>query len=233
MALASFTTGSNAYNAAYDDAMNRITGLLPDQRQLAFQAITWITLAKRPLKTVELQHALGVEPDEPVFDEENLTDLQSVISTCCGLVTVDERTQIIRLVHYTTQEYFERTQSIWFPDGESDITNVCITYLSFEVFKVGRCWGHVEFEDRLSSYPLYDYASHYWGEHARSTTNYRYRGTFLENQSQVEAAAQGLYARRTLLGGSGYSRSMRRHMTGLHLVAFFGLNEAAPFFFRL
>jgi hypothetical protein len=32
-----------------------------------------------------------------------------------GLVTVDKQSNIIRLVHYTAQEYFERNQSTWFP----------------------------------------------------------------------------------------------------------------------
>lgn len=210
--------------------MNRISSLLPDQKQLAFQALSWITCAKRPLKTVELQHALAVEPDEREFDEDNLPDLQDVVSSCCGLVTVNEQTQVIRLVHYTTQEYFERTQRIWFPDGQSDILHVCMTYLSYKVFNTGRCFGTLEFKDRLSSYPLYDYASHYWGQHARSITSFQYRNTFLETQPQVDAAAEVLLARGTMVGGFGYSRSMRRYVTGLHLVAFFGLNEAVPFF---
>ena len=39
-----------------------------------------------------------------------------MVSVCAGLVTVDEESDIIRLVHYTTQEFFERTQNIWFPN---------------------------------------------------------------------------------------------------------------------
>jgi hypothetical protein len=34
-----------------------------------------------------------------------------MVSVCAGLVTIDEESNIIRLVHHTTQEYFERSQN--------------------------------------------------------------------------------------------------------------------------
>ena len=46
----------------------------------------------------------------PKLDEENLPEIEDMVSVCAGLVTIDEESNIIRLVHYTTQEYFERTQ---------------------------------------------------------------------------------------------------------------------------
>jgi hypothetical protein len=66
----------------------------------------WITCAKRSLTTAELQHALAVEIGEPKLDEDNLLEIEDMVSMCAGLVTVDEESKIIRLVHYTTQEYF-------------------------------------------------------------------------------------------------------------------------------
>jgi hypothetical protein len=63
----------------------------------------------------ELQHALAVEVGEAELDEENLPEIEDIVSVCAGLVTIDEESGIIRLVHYTTQEYFERTQRQWFP----------------------------------------------------------------------------------------------------------------------
>lgn len=72
-----------------------------------------------------------------------------MVSACAGLVTSDEESRIIRLVHYTTQEYFERTQTSWFPNAQDDITKVCITYLSFNIYKRGFCQAGIEFEERL------------------------------------------------------------------------------------
>ena len=129
--------------------MERIEGQVTDQEELAKQVLSWITCAKRPLTTSELQHALAVEVGESELDEENLPEIEDMVSVCAGLVTVDEESDIIRLVHYTTQEYFERTQRHWFPNAETDITTICVTYLSFDVFESGFCQTDDEFEERL------------------------------------------------------------------------------------
>lgn len=70
---------------------------------MAMQVLAGITYAKRPLTTIELQAALAVEIGEPEFDPETMPDLADMVSVCAGLVTVDEESDIIRLVHYTTQ----------------------------------------------------------------------------------------------------------------------------------
>ena len=118
-ALAKLPIGSEAYDLAYKDAMDRIEGQVSGQEKLAKEVLSWITCAKRPLITSELQHALAVEVGKPELDEENLSKIEYMVSICAGLVTVDEDSNIIRLVHYTTQEYFERTQTVWFPDADS------------------------------------------------------------------------------------------------------------------
>ena len=119
--------------------MERIRGQVKDQEELAKQVLSWITCAKRPLTTSELQHALAVEVGESALDEENLPQIEDMVSVCAGLVAVDKESNIIRLAHYTTQEYFERTHNQWFPNAETDITQICITYLSFSAFESGFC----------------------------------------------------------------------------------------------
>ncbi|RYP38444.1 hypothetical protein DL767_002560 [Monosporascus sp. MG133] len=79
-ALQNLVTGSNAYDTAYNGVMERIEGQLPDQRERAKQVLSWITFAKRPLTKWELQHALAVEIDEPELDEENLPQIEDMIS---------------------------------------------------------------------------------------------------------------------------------------------------------
>jgi hypothetical protein len=130
--------------------MKRIESQIADSEDLAKQVLAWITCAKRPLTTVELRYALAVEIGETELDEENLPETEDMVSVCAGLVTVDEEIDIIRLVHYTTQEYFERTQRFWFPNIQKDIARICITYLSFDTFKAGFCRTDKEFETRYS-----------------------------------------------------------------------------------
>ncbi|KFZ20700.1 hypothetical protein V502_03054, partial [Pseudogymnoascus sp. VKM F-4520 (FW-2644)] len=226
-ALKDLSTGNDAYDDAYNDAMKRIEGQLDGDEKLAKQVLSWITCAKRPLTTSELEHALAVELGESQFDEENLSPIEDMVSVCAGLVTVDEESAIIRLVHYTTQEYFERTQKLWFPDAENYITKICVTYISFKDFEIGICQDDEELEERLQSNPLYDYASHNWGLHARKGfTLIPETINFLQTKAQVEASSQALFAQKLHSGDIGYSQRFARQMTGLHLAAYFGLKDA-------
>ncbi|KAH7370405.1 ankyrin repeat protein, partial [Rhexocercosporidium sp. MPI-PUGE-AT-0058] len=149
IALKNLVRGSEAYDHAYEDAMERINGQIKDQEELAQQALSWITCAKRPLATSELQYALAIEIGESQLDKENLPEVEDIVFICAGLITVDVESGIIRLVYYTTQEYFERTQRRWFPKAESEITIACVIYLSFDTFKSGFCQSDKEFEQRL------------------------------------------------------------------------------------
>jgi hypothetical protein len=228
IALKNLVTGSAAYDHAYKDAMERINGQIEDQEELAKQVLSWITCAKRPLTTTELQHALGVEVGECKLDELNFSEIEDIVSVCAGLVTIDEESGIIRLVHYTAQEYFERTQRQWFPNAETDITTICVTYLSFSAFESGFCQTDTEFIERFQSYPLYNYAAHNWGHHARvALTLSNGIIDFLESKAKVEASSQAMRALTSYSSYFTYSRVEPRHMTGLHLAAYFGLEKAA------
>ena len=208
--------------------MERVSGQIKDQEELAKQVLSWIIYAKRPLVLTELQHALGVEVGESKLDELNFSEIEDIVSVCAGLVTIDEESGIIRLVHYTTQEYFERTQSQWFPNAQTNITTICVSYLSFNEFESGICQNDEEFKQRLQSNTLYDYAAHNWGHHAReASTSCQGVIEFLQKQAHVEASSQGLLAVKRWSGHTGYSLEIPKQMTGLHLAAYFGVHEAA------
>jgi hypothetical protein len=137
----------------------RIEAQQADQEELAKQVLSWITCAKRPLTTLELRHALAVEEGASELDEENLPEVNDIVSVCAGLVAIDKESDIIRLVHYTAQEYLERAQTSLFPYAEADITRICVTYLSFDVFTAGFSLTADIFNARLKSYIFYDYAA--------------------------------------------------------------------------
>ncbi|KAJ5169200.1 uncharacterized protein N7482_004794 [Penicillium canariense] len=209
---------------AYDDAMDRIRGQSKGRWDLARRVLSWISCARRPLTIPELQHALGVETGASMLDETNIPELEDMISVCAGLVTLDEECKILRLVHYTTQEYFEQPQqSNWRSDAEREILRTCMTYLSFSVFESGFCQTRRMFEDRLGSNKLFEYASRNWGHHARKSS---IEGDqcildFLKSQAKVSACAQAMMPWRwdtSYNTGSG--------MTGLHITAYFGLEHS-------
>lgn len=227
-ALLMLPTGSDAYDYAYDATMERICGQVADHGTLALNTLLWVTCSMRPLTVPELQHALAVELGKVELDLGKLSPIKIITSVCAGPVIVDENTSIVRLVYYTAQEYFERTQGQWFPGVESIITSICTTYLSFSVFGKGPCITEAEFDDQLISYPLYCYASNNWGHHARYSTALD-PGVleFLFKAAQVEASTQILtmdkvYIERDL---SRYSQYYVRQMTGLHVAAYFGLEQ--------
>ncbi|KAF3393739.1 putative ankyrin repeat protein [Penicillium rolfsii] len=218
--LKALPTGTDAYDRAYKQALQRIEGQYKEHKELAMKVIFWITCTKRPLTTFELQHALAVEDGMSQIDRDNFSPIELIISVCAGLVTVDEASCIIRLVHYTTQEYMERTQKQWFPDAEADITKVCVTYLSFSVFESGFCQTREEFCDRLESNILFDYAAQNWGHHARmlSIEGDNFILEFLKNEAKVSACTQAMLASKM-----DYWNDTETHMTALHVAAHFGL----------
>ncbi|KAI0508725.1 hypothetical protein F5B22DRAFT_381530 [Xylaria bambusicola] len=165
---------------AYDQTMERINSQKLGLKRMATRVLSWITCAKRPLTTSELQHALAVEVGKTELDEQNFTDIETMVSVCAGLVTVDEESKIIRLVHYTTQEYFEQEDfkqkhDRWFLNADQDIANTCLAYLSFNVFGAGP-WQNPYPHDKYTNqvyqygYPFYKYAAQNWGHHVQAAS---------------------------------------------------------------
>ena len=209
--------GSSALYDAYEKAMDRIQCQKGDLPRDAMLILSWIVYAKRPITVPELQHALAVDIGKHALDESNIPPVNHIVKACAPLVTVDEESNIIRLVHYTAQEYFERPQKNWFPNAETDITKICVTYLSLSIFESGLCQTDYEFKQRLESNPLYNYAAHNWGHHARQAlTLCEEVVNFLECEIKAEAASQALM---------GVITSDLR-MKGMHLAAYFGVHEA-------
>ncbi|MCJ1272183.1 hypothetical protein MMC22_012091 [Lobaria immixta] len=222
-ALGKLPQGSEAYNQAYRETMERIEKQGKDSCELAKQILSWIFYAKKPMTTLKLQHALAVEVGESELDEENFPEIKDMISVCAGLVTVDEGSNIIRLVHYTAQEFFEQAQKDWFPDAEIDIARICAIYLSFDVFESGFCLSNEDFDSRLRLNPFYDYAARNWGHHIRKAPDAEFSiPTFLEKENTVSSCSQAMMVP-TNYCGQRYSQNVPRQMTGVHLTAWFGL----------
>jgi hypothetical protein len=221
--LVKLPKGSEALEAVYNGGIERIKGQLPGKIMLARRVLSWITYAQRLLTTGELCYVLAVESGEPELDPDNIPDVEDMVSVCAGPVAVDDESNIIRLVYYTTQEYFERIQENWNPQAQHEIAVVCLTYLSFNNFRSGSCPNDEEFESRLEKNVFLDYASRYWGQHIRTVQkeSYELASCFLQDSTLVSCAVQT-----TSVSGfrwGGYSQSFPRQATGLYLTAGFGL----------
>lgn len=217
---------TKALTHAYDKAIERINEQSLQMKRLAMKVLLWVTFAKRALTTSELQHALGTKQGMTTIDDEDLSNLGDMGRVCVGLVTVDEKSGIIQLVHYTTQEYFENTQSRWFPEADSVLLGACITYLSFKDFESGFCITDDEFEQREAQFPLCNYAASYWGDHASKNEQPGEEILeFLMHPAKVDASVQAQLAVKHYSSHEGYSQEVPRRVTALHLAARFGLTE--------
>ncbi|OJJ95066.1 hypothetical protein ASPACDRAFT_1891979 [Aspergillus aculeatus ATCC 16872] len=214
-ALKKLPHGSDAYDYAYSEAMQRVKSQPSAFRKAAEKALKWITSARRQLKVSELQHALAVEEGDTDLDESGIPRVTYILSVCAGLVTVDEESDAVRLVHYTTQEYFDRTRKHWFPDADDEIASTCVQYLSFHTFRLP-CASRTALFRRLRAYKLYDYAAHWWGHHARVASSLCPAvRAFLEDDGLIQSSSQVLY-----------SHDLQRKVRGVHMAALFGLAQA-------
>ncbi|KAJ7481304.1 ankyrin repeat-containing domain protein [Mycena galericulata] len=118
-------------NDSYEHAMKRIEEQNQEDRQLAHSTLTWVANTKRPLTALELQTALAIEPDTQSLDEDNIFAIEIILSVCAGLVIVDEQLSVVRLVHYTVQEYLDSIQPRQFPNAQTEIACSLFMFLAF------------------------------------------------------------------------------------------------------
>jgi hypothetical protein len=164
-AVRNLPEGSDAYDLAYNASMERILEQGKGPSVMAKKILAWILCAHRPLSTLELLHALAVEPGDTEIDEENILETKQLLNICAGLVTIDEQSDNVRFIHYTTQEYLQRNQETWLPDAKIEIARSCTAYLSFDGLAVGPCPSQKDHEYRLREFVLLEYAAVYWGLH--------------------------------------------------------------------
>ncbi|KAL8834565.1 MAG: hypothetical protein Q9170_003693 [Blastenia crenularia] len=156
-------------SATYDEALRRLDDQDEQYTMLARKVLAWVLYAPRSLTMLELQHALAAESTTSGLsvDEQHIISPDDIVYSCAGLVTLDKKTDVIRMVHYSLQEYFLTNRQAHFPDGHNDIAAVCLKYLKSDPFSVGHYTEKAQVKTDLERNPFLDYAAHSWGYHAR------------------------------------------------------------------
>ncbi|KAI0849090.1 ankyrin repeat-containing domain protein [Daldinia vernicosa] len=188
-------------NDAYEIALERINGQKRGFRTLAFRVFSWITCASRPLNTLELQHALAVEVGEKELDNDNVTEVELIISVCAGILRENAKTLV---------------------SGSTCFYNESLRYIPFlPIFRrrdapnAGRGFKAMQVTPFLSlcskllgiSCPVSPYRPSMSGGLS-----------FMENSAQVEASGHAItYYPVHWSGGT------TRGLTGLHLASYFNL----------
>ncbi|KAI9876586.1 MAG: hypothetical protein M1830_006164, partial [Pleopsidium flavum] len=220
-ALATIPSG---IQATYDDAILRIRTQGEDNATLAFKVLYWIYCAKRNLEVEELLHALAVEDCDTSLDSSAFTELEILIGVCAGLVSVDEESHVLRLVHFSLQEYLKDTASGLFPDAEEQVSRTCLAYMTFDVFKEGPCLGDATLVDRLRQYRFADYASRYWGLHIRGKLESDLLDQALQYLANDKCTSSSIQiSRQPKFTYKGCYEAFPKKVTSLHIAAHWGL----------
>ena len=211
---------------AYKDALERIESQKPGLSSFAKRVLSWITCARRPLTLPELRHALATKTTEPGIDEDAFPDADEMVSICAGLVTVDQETNIIRLIHTTTREYFESIHETLFPSVQREIAITCLNYLSLNEFADGCCTDDDQLQLRLENFPFLTYASQNWGNHARKGPEQDVMSEMLGLLAQVGNLAcsfQVAWSAEPQCYPRKHTQSPLTHIPGLMAAGFFDL----------
>ena len=225
---------------AFEKTIQRIENEAQNRRQVAMQALSWVSHARRPLKADELCHAMATHIGDTVLDQDNLLPPRMIIESCFGLVVLDDEGLTFKLVHYTLQDYLKSRQPQSYLKEETYITQVLITYLLFDEATDStsreRSIEHqdLDADDVLPMQASFlEYAAANWGHHAKLSQPNEINELallFLTNAPKLTRATQSLA--QYLAHGSGHvwhrepsDSSYRFRKTGLHVTAGFGLVE--------
>ncbi|KAF3936581.1 Ankyrin-2 [Dactylella cylindrospora] len=227
----SATDHAIAYNDAYDKTMEIIRGQLAGFRALAEKALAWVIQAKRPLTIIELQYCLAVEPATAELDPSNISPEDLIVNICGGLMVIDNRSHIVRLIHHTAQEYFERSWYEWFPEAFDYMTETCITFLSYSTFKTETGETISDLLRQGNPHPLrhlFVYIAANWGDYARksSTEGGDLTLKFLGDEALEVNMPIWFWATSSRMGFDPFGSLLPRRMRGIHLAAYFGLSKS-------
>ena len=213
---------------AYSTTLDRIREQKGVKAKLGMKVLMWISRSKRPLKAEELCHALAVEVGTTDLDIDNVPSIRTLLSCTLGIVTIDEQTSTVRLVHFTLHEYLAAHPTL-FITPHSMMAEICLTYLNF------RSVCDISTLDYIpSTTPFLHYASCYWGFHARKDMTKGVKRLALRllgrdaNHISVDILLRELaFELPSVWVGHDNEHPDFRGFTGLHCIAYMGITEIA------
>ena len=208
---------------AYAATLSRMKAQQRNRSKLGMEVLMWVSHAERPLHIDELRHALGVEEGSVDLNTRNIPAVETLLACSLGLVMVEKSSSTVRPVHYTLQECLSHNPNL-FLKPDSVIAEVCLTYLNFRHIR--------SFSPALRSVPptapFIEYASCYWGTHARRGTTESVKTLALK---LLDGYDKHISSKILLLHGVSLrkqpfdSEDTPRGFTGLHGAAYHGCVE--------
>lgn len=222
----------------YDDAMSRTATQPREYAILAAQVLSWIFYAKRPLSVPELREALSIELGETRLDRSGCPEAELLLDVCCGLVSVDGQDNVIRLVHYSLQQYLEENWKNDVPRARWGVAATCLTYLMLDDFspEAVECREtQMQTQYRSSSLPtrsqwqqshkFFSYAASYWGEHVRGRLEIELEALILQFFDQKMHLLYSLQEYNKLIYRNVEYDTWPHEPSPLHITAYWGLSH--------
>jgi len=210
----------NGLRGAYSATLERINAQGGGKSRLGMEALMWLSHSGRALKAGELCHALGVEIGPTDLDSQNIPAIETILGCSLGLVIVEASTHTVRLIHYTLKEYLSDNTDL-FHSPHSAIAEVCLTYLNFQ--SIRDLSPIADWSPQVT--PMLEYASGYWGTHARRhiTGNVNTLALRLLDGFEKHISSRMLLSHRRDNWDKGLHRSDSTGFTGLHGIAYLGI----------
>src|SRR5437660_4550860 len=127
-ALRRMTKGLGSQDA-YHTILDRIRQQSGGKSKPRMEALIWISHCERSLNSAELCHALAVGLGAEDFNMDNVPSIRAVLGCTLGLLTFDENTSTVRLLHHTLQEDHVGHLTL-FATPHSMMAETCLSYLN-------------------------------------------------------------------------------------------------------
>ncbi|CAG8243209.1 unnamed protein product [Penicillium salamii] len=150
-------------NDAYGESMTRIVS----QNPFASRCLYWTLYAQRHLTVSELCYAASFELQGKTVADSSSSPVDSMLYETAGLLAIDAMNGTVHLVHKTAKEYLSGPAArVFFPTAKVNIADVCLTVITPDEV-IDDCYVSQGSPPRKPRGKLLDYATAYWGHHAR------------------------------------------------------------------
>ncbi|KAL8645740.1 MAG: hypothetical protein Q9226_007163 [Calogaya cf. arnoldii] len=213
---------------AFEETIQRIKRQSETCSNIALQTLRLICRARRPMLLSELRDALAFRPRLISVNRKYRPSREKLLDSCHGLVTIDEESQIIRLVHHAVYTFLLGNQEDLIRD-ERLLAKLCIDYQMLQPFTSGCCHDEDEIVERLTECPFVVYAARYWGFHvlaADSLTIDEYALDFLRGRPQLACSYQ-IWQYAQGRREEYWEAEEAVSCNPLHIAAMFGLHDFA------
>lgn len=211
-------------NDAYGESMTRVVS----QNPWASRCLYWTLYACRSLTVSELNFAANFEPLGSSKAKDSSQPEHAMLVETAGLLTIDPMSGTVHLVHKTAKEYLSGPAArVFFPTAKKHIADTCLTIITSDEV-VDECYVSQGATPRKPRGSLLDYATTYWGRHAREVSEDE-----PTTQVLIRAFLNKLCWRRPPMEGSQPNGSKIPRQLGfgryfadwsaLHVLAFFGI----------